>query len=291
VSDADKQNGGSGAGTNSDSSGVEAAIQRIRDTAKWAVAAFAAIGAALAAGTQFSSLGSVQEPWRVLTAAGAAVMGLLAVMVAIWKTFDLLMPGTITMADLVKTAAKKPTFDVDHRDLYQERAATVDELKKKLERAALDRDAAASRASQPRASKADREAADAREEELAELDAIASGLRKEVGFERLEASADRWKLWVTGSIVVAGTMLMYFAWAANPPKSTPPTVSLAGANLSHADLAGANLAGVDLRGANLSWANLRGANLKDADLTGVIWTHATCPDGQRAEQEGGACHP
>jgi hypothetical protein len=269
-------------------------IQGLRDTAKWAVAAFAAIGAALAAGTQFSSIGTVQDPSRVISASAAAILGLLAVMFAIWKTVDVLAPGSLSLADLSQLENSSPDDPLlvylnDHPLLLQHQARTAHGLEEKLKQKADKRDTAYQVAERPGATDDDKKAANVLAEETKYLSAVSTNLLTELSFTRLADRMNKWRLYMTGAVVVAGIALMYFAWAANPGKSTPAGFSLAGADLSGANLAGATLDGADLRGANLTGANLRGASLKDARVDGVNWTKATCPDGKTAEDESGAC--
>jgi hypothetical protein len=285
-----------------------AAVEGIRETAKWAIAAFAAIGAALAAGTQFSSIGSVQDPVRVGTAGAAAVLGLVAVLYAIWRTVDVLLPGAISPKDLVrlenyfgrtglwKYLRSDPDkslgdFLRDNRDLLRGKATTVADLKRQLDTTILARDQAYDAAEATGATKEQEALAIAKDSDVRYLGAIQQDLLAEASVARLSIAMGRWRRDTTTAVVVAAVCLLYFAWAANPPKATTPTVSMAGSDLSNANLAGANLSGVDLRGANLTGANLRGASLKEAKLDGVIWTGATCPDGMPVAQEGGACRP
>ena len=54
---------------------ILSAIDRTRETAKWLIASFAAVGAALVAGSQISSLGSATGG-RLVAAAIGAVVGL-----------------------------------------------------------------------------------------------------------------------------------------------------------------------------------------------------------------------
>jgi uncharacterized protein YjbI with pentapeptide repeats len=75
-------------------------------------------------------------------------------------------------------------------------------------------------------------------------------------------------------------------------------------NLTDADLSSADLTGLDLSGStvidadltdanltdvNFSYANLTGSDLTGANITGVVWTLATCPDGNPSREEGNTC--
>ena len=64
---------------------------RLRETAKWLIAAFAAVGTILVAGSQLSDLGSIQDG-RLLVAFGAAAVALAGVVLAIGATATVLTP-------------------------------------------------------------------------------------------------------------------------------------------------------------------------------------------------------
>jgi hypothetical protein len=86
---------------------LAAANQRIRDTAKWLVASAAAIGAALIAGSQLSSIGRLELGWpaseataRLWVATAGALVGLTAVVFAITAALRVLLPVQVLITDL-----------------------------------------------------------------------------------------------------------------------------------------------------------------------------------------------
>src|SRR5689334_10268659 len=78
----------------------DGAMQRIRDAAKWLIGAAAAVGAALIAGTQLSSIGKLSSGWRLSLAIAGVVLALAAVVFAIWFAVQLLLPVGVTLTEL-----------------------------------------------------------------------------------------------------------------------------------------------------------------------------------------------
>jgi hypothetical protein len=272
---------------------IAAGVQGIRDTAKWAVAALAALGVAIAAGSQLSSIGSIADPQRFGFAIGAAVIGLLAVGAGIWLTVDLLLPESVSLPELVhaKPDSYLGRFLSENPLLLAGEADDVADLAGKS-KTAIDRRRDKYKTAE--ANPGDKEAealADAADDDVMDLSPVVDRLLAFADFERTRERFSRWRWKVAVGVLVAGLSMVTFAWAANPPKSVSPTVSLRGTSLMGARLVGADLSGVDLSGADLSGADLRGAKLTGATLNNVTWTGAICPDGRKSKQEGGSCNP
>ncbi len=269
------------------------AIQGIRETAKWAVAALAALGVVIAAGSQLSSIGSISDAPRLFLAALATIIGLFAVGAGIWLTTDLLLPASLSLPELaqVKPGSSLGRFIADNPLLLAGEADDVADLSQKFQEAITrQRDQNKAAEEHPEDKKAAAIAEQAHEDVMY-LSSIVDRLMAYVGFEHVRNKFRSWRLKISISVVVAGLAIVGFAWAGNPPRSANSTVSLRGASLVGAQLVGADLRGVDLRGVDLSGANLTGADLTGATLDNVKWTGATCPDGRKSEQEGGSCNP
>jgi hypothetical protein len=86
---------------------LAASAQRIRDTAKWLIAAFAAVGAILIAGLQLKDLGQLDGIDAVLAAVGA-VLGIAGVVVVLFCASAILAAGRVPMTDLTGTSARRP---------------------------------------------------------------------------------------------------------------------------------------------------------------------------------------
>jgi hypothetical protein len=80
---------------------LAAATDRVRETVKWLITAFAAIGAVLVAGSQLSTLSRLNpSDWRLWIAVLGLAIGLGGVGFAIWKAVDVITPQQITLGDL-----------------------------------------------------------------------------------------------------------------------------------------------------------------------------------------------
>lgn len=75
------------------------AIQRIRETAKWLIAAFAAVGAALTASIPLTALGTAHGERLAIAIIGAA-LALVGIVVAILTVARVLTPVSVTLPEL-----------------------------------------------------------------------------------------------------------------------------------------------------------------------------------------------
>jgi hypothetical protein len=81
-------------------------VTQLRETAKWIVGIFGALGAALIAGTQLAGLGKLEAPERLVPAAVAAGVGLFCVGSIIWAAARVLTTGDVTLAELAQDERK-----------------------------------------------------------------------------------------------------------------------------------------------------------------------------------------
>ena len=79
---------------------MDTAVTQIRDVTKWLIAAFAAVGVALAAGSQLSEIG-VLSGWRLVAAFVAVLFTLGAIAAAILYATRVLTPSAISLDGLV----------------------------------------------------------------------------------------------------------------------------------------------------------------------------------------------
>lgn len=114
----------------SDPAGVQSAIDRYRDLAKYLITIFAAVGALLLAGTQLASIGDLslkETPERVVAAAVGLVLGVAAVAVIVWLALRILEPVDMTLdsisdgSALAKQIEQRPLLLGGARDLQQVR--------------------------------------------------------------------------------------------------------------------------------------------------------------------------
>jgi hypothetical protein len=308
---------------------AEAQGDRIRDAAKWLVASFAAVGAALIAGSQLSSIGKLPVCWHLsleCTRLGWAILGAIAglagVVWAIWTAVMLLVPNNLPPSALQKEwkkGDKSALFRYFHDNpAYLQGYEDFADLDAREKEAYAKRDALSD--------EFDRTPEDQRAEVVGEIEAADEEIqdfldRSEaaIAYANLVLLNDQFRSKALRTLllaaVIAGLGISVFAWAANPAASIPtPTTRLERAQLSGADLEGAHLVGVDLqssnltnakltnatliradlRGADLSGADLSGANLSGADLAGatlvnVKWSGTVCPDARISDEVGGSC--
>jgi HAMP domain-containing protein len=288
-------------------------VGQIRDAAKWIVAAFAAIGAALIAGSQLSSIGKleVSADWgdyhhlaflRLPVAILGAVVGLGSVAWIIWNTVSLLAPRTQPLSKLVTDetmnsgspvikALRDAGFigtDSEFGTLAALKTRRDDTLNAwKASYAAWEAVPATDTAGAAQAASDSDVAwthANYVEERVGKIEDFALFSWFSSDFAALQRRA----VYAAG---IGAVGIVLFAWAANPatPPAHPPA-TLAGADLRFADLEGANLQGADLTNADLTGANLNGATLTGAHTTGTIWSETTCPDGVKSDDAHGSCN-
>jgi hypothetical protein len=234
------------------------------------VASLAAIAALLVAGSQLSSIGSLQGgSLRLWSAIAGATIGLGAVVAAIWKTVGILTPHKWTIEAVVEavTASKKTTPQkrvaafFNANPSYLASAESVTAVKQLYENAP------------------------AGSEEEDEWLEVVNKIREIASYEDVSSRFDGLKIWIAAAAILAAVGIGVFAWAANPPRPDDRPPSLRNADLQGADLSGGQLRNADLAGANLRNANLRGADLHGANIDGVTWGNTICPDGSNSDDQ------
>lgn len=93
----------------SDTYGYAAQLETLRSTAKWLIAAPAAVGALLAAGLQLTGVGRLAlDSWRLYVALGAAVITLLSIGYVIKVASEVLTREWLTLAAFTDEATGLP---------------------------------------------------------------------------------------------------------------------------------------------------------------------------------------
>lgn len=308
---AEKANADSGGG----GSPFSSSMNRIREAGKWLIAAAAAVGAAMIAGSQLSNIGSlafcVPSMWswtlgclRLPVAVLGAAAALAAVAYILWQAVQLLLPVGVTLDDLVRQwkidmpDGKRPSthpradvkFFADNPQQLPGRGAgarSVPEASHDFDEAnELTRDA--EHALKDAIDSKDKDAIAAAKAELTTRRSDAEKWQKAIGlmlstaqYQLLEARFRGLLIPLLLATVVAAGGITTYAWASNP---ATPTTSLVDADLVGAVLKNAKLSGADLSRADLTDANLEGADLSGANLTDVVWKNTTCPDRQNSDQ-------
>jgi hypothetical protein len=270
---------------------IEQANQRIRDAAKWLIASSAAVGAALIAGSQLSSIGRLDVGLpttigtaRLWIASLGALLSLVAVVAIIRTGVRLLLPKLVVIGDLADawdapSAELRPVvaFFRQHPKYLQGAASPADLVRKREERIKQLTEAAA--AGEPVAELRTR---------VAGVDQRITATERMAQHQALRADFGQSLRRLTPATAVAAIGIVAFAWAANPPARTV-TADLRNAKLTGAFLRDADLRNAKLDGADLTGADLTGAKLEGASLVRVIWARTTCPDGSSSEENGRTC--
>lgn len=278
-----------------------AANDKIRDATKWLIGAAAAVGAALIAGSQLSSIGKLDACWgwnehclRLPIALLGAVLALVAITYIIWTGVRILLPVGVTLAELEQhwddadLRADVAFFKANPAQLGFARPADLETARETAWQALFEARAATTKATANRL-----KSAQARETEAqAEFDDYQLRVKLVTGVAQYQLVRSQFtsllrRLIPATALTALG--IVGFAWAANPPTPPPPSIDLSHVNLTGADLRDAVLDGADLTGANLTDTDLRGASMKGARLKDVIWHATTCPDGVNSDSAGGTC--
>ncbi|MGD9736388.1 MAG: hypothetical protein AB7V58_12415 [Solirubrobacterales bacterium] len=196
---------------------TDAAIVQIREVVKWLIAAFAAVGALLAAGSQLSEIGHLTG-WRLVAAGGGIFLVLVGIALAILKAVRVLTPAPVSLKELAEgkdheevreKIGADPSLLLGQGDSVGALRSRQQELLQKETDAwgAFGRDEDDSKAlrSAERAS-ADRVAAD-------------EAVRWLIQFARYTEIAALFRhslRWMTAGAAVAAIGIGLFAWAAHP---------------------------------------------------------------------------
>lgn len=284
---------------------------RLRDVAKWLIGAVSAVGAALIAGSQLSSIGKLTvcfqarlECMRAPVATIGVVVGLLSIAAALRIGLELLTPVDRSPSELQQEWTKGDVSPVHKyftaNPAYLQGFRDFADAMTQIQAGLACHDALAEKYDDPNTSDAERielveemRLADGDAQDLLNRNEAVMAIANEiVHTEDFRTKTKGGFLKAAGWAAIG---ILLFAWGANPPTpSLAPSASLRGAHLRGVDLSGdklerADLSGADLRGANLTGTDLKGAGLQGANLSGVLWSGTTCPDGSNSDRDAGSC--
>jgi hypothetical protein len=284
-----------------------AAAKESREAAKWLVAGFGAIGAALVAGTQLSSIGTIQDPARLFVAIAAVSVGLGAAAAGAGITMWVLLPGYTSLSDVANeeragrrrtnfayygdVLTKSPDVGEGYARAVAGPGGLLDQFQTALDlRASRYQEYLETFTTDAQDRSAKRRVFRVANVRAKELGRVALNVVTVAGYRRVNRGARPWVVAIVLLALVIGASLAVFAWAANPAdaESAGSSVSLRGVVLSGADLSGRDLTNVDFEGATLADVNLRGAKLDEETLGNVVWQDVICPDGV-ASGAAGTC--
>lgn len=185
-----------------DPGGVQAAIDRYRDIAKYLITIFAGVGALLIAGTQLSSLGKLSwddTPDRVVGAALGLLLALGSVAWIVREALKILRPIELSLDDVVADADLRAHMDARPGALGG--APSVTALRNLRTGTLLD-------------------------DRGEEWDAVTTGVIGQAAHRRARDQFDAaWRSMLIAALI-GSLAIACFAWAANPPKraTAPATV-------------------------------------------------------------------
>ena len=208
-----------------DSSGdrIDSASSQIQATAKWIIAAFAGVGAALIAGLQLTGLGKLDFVEFLIAVAGLA-LALGAVLVAIRVVSKVLTPPEILLDELPEFVGPLTGKDIT---LLKGQAADLDTLLtrfKAMEEASRLRWEAVERKRETgkvAAADAAEKEAEAKDEQYESLeDAVAFLRRLALNQKVRKAFRDMWP-WLVGAVIAVAIGVVDVAYMTNQPEDEP----------------------------------------------------------------------
>lgn len=246
-----------------ENAGLSQSADRIRETTKWIIAGFAAIGALLVAGTQLSAIGNVDwTSWRGVAALGGGIVAVVGISLAVWQASRVLTAGPIALADVTELRASKEvnqlvTDNVSLRAGYP----TVSDLQTEYNRAVQARTTAAAALFRPPPAAAApgvpplgatlRQNYRNATNEYRFLDGAIALLLRNASELEVRQQFESARPWLFAGALLAAAGIGFFTWGVNPPASSddaPKTVTLAPLEVVTVSLTpeGARLLGADL---------------------------------------------
>lgn len=181
-----------------DPGGVQAAIDRFRDLAKYLITIFAAVGGLLVAGTQLTSIGSLQWPedeGRIIVGGLGLLLALLAAGAIVVKALDVLQPIE-TSFDGVREKVRKGEVVVPLQLLHPYQS--VEQLAFVIEAAEESKPGSPTHES---------------------LLGQAAEIVDKVAYDEVAARFKDARNWMIGGALAGTIAIIGLVWAANPPKS------------------------------------------------------------------------
>jgi hypothetical protein len=198
---------------------LEEGRNRLRETIKWLVASFGAIGASLAIGSQLSNIGSLSAG-RLSLAVIGAVAAFGGILLAIWIAVKVMTGSHITLGQLAKESREAKAsnkrsaivtfFEVDNRSILEKYDSLAD-LDEAWEGATRGAD----------------------EVEYRRVGGIVKAVINVAGYEQLRSKFDDGLRGIMGGVALAVAGIILFAWSANPgeaastPRSTTSVLAVA----------------------------------------------------------------
>ncbi len=201
---------------------VLAGIDRLRDTAKWLIGAYAAVGTVLVAGLQLTSLGKVEDHTRLWAGVLTAFAALVAVIVGIWKIAGVLAPVTVQQSDLAP-GSKADQMVRATPSLLKGQAPDLATLQAEYSEALRDYQ---SQRAAARADPTKKPDAEATYRQLMAIHDPLDGMRRIALFEKVQKKFDDAKRVLGGAALLTVACVIAFGWAANPSEPSEETAEI-----------------------------------------------------------------
>jgi hypothetical protein len=198
---------------------LAAGAERIRDSAKWLIAAFAAVGAVLAAGLQLTGLGGL-EGGRLLATLIGLGLAVAGVVVAITASGSVVTASFVSLKWLSEQASSNTAMvDVEGDTGLLGGFATVKDLKDAYDAAVAARKEALEAHYGDPADDAKKLKAQTTQAWVQALDQSQVHVIERAGFNKLRSAYREAGRWIAVGAVLAAVGIATFAWGANPPSS------------------------------------------------------------------------
>ena len=209
---------------------ADAAILQIREVVKWLIAAFAAVGGLLIAGSQLAEIGQLTG-WRLAAAIAAIFLVLLGVAVAILEAVRVFIPLPLGLKDVAegKDLERIRSKIAADPSLMHWQAASVPELRARQEALLKDETEAWQIFKRD---ENDKEALRLAERASADRVVVQEAVTSVVAFARYTLASELFKRSLRGMLAgatIAALAIALFAWAAHPEdkddEETAPVVA------------------------------------------------------------------
>jgi hypothetical protein len=228
------------------------AIDKLRESARWLILAFAAIGVALAGSAPLSNLGKLEiDDWRLWVAVGAAAVGLGAIAAAIWAAVNVAEPITRDLATLVKDRELAALFAANW-ELLRGHGRSLAAFKKEYDGAREGYREALQRLEEERTDKNVQDEAE-KKKRFFQLAPIVARITEEGLLIAARRKYRRALRAMFAAALVAGFAIVAFTWASNPAEAKPAKEKAKPAKeKAKASLASIERAGVAAHGAGIT---------------------------------------
>lgn len=191
-------------------------VDRLRETAKWIITIFAAIGATLTAGTQLSNIGQFSfGDWRLWVAVVAATIAFIAIGGVIWLAVRVLIGGRTSIDELVEQISSDPQSGdakfVDAQPQLRAGFSSVKALRDEYNKTIVAREKANKDSDQSKFN--------FHNGRLIYLDGVINRLLLALRYDKVFRIFKVASIIILGLGFVAAFAIMTFVWAANPPEA------------------------------------------------------------------------